>query len=282
MENWREFQEKENLKNSLLENLDYVTGVLGIQIPLDESGEPNFTDLLKEEILAEHLLYEGFKEWAIAKAREVGAVVQMAAAKGKAAAVEKAVDIKNLFVSLYKIVRDKSNIDLAIRLLDEKIMTPIAENLKKFFDIVITNPVIKKIGEGFMKIVNGAKALFDKIIGFFTSMSHGWKKALVGAATAVGLAWLWNKFKDKILKVITGDLLDVEKWFSEFWTMFKGKMEGVGNQALSMVKNVEQYAGYLMGVGGTVLFVATSLAPVTKELALGNPAEEVPAGTPIK
>jgi len=282
MENWREYQEKEELKEVLLEDLDYVTGVLGIQIPLDESDNPEFTDLLREEILAEHLLYEGFKEWAIAKAREAMAVVQTAASKGKEKAIETATDVKNLFVSLYKIVRDKTNIDLAIKLLDTELMTPIANKLKEFFDVVMNNPLINKIGKTLMNALGMAKSMFDKLVGFFIDMPSSWKKALFGAALTVGLVWIWDKFKDKILKALTGDVLDIQAWFGDFWNMFKGKLSGMGNQVMSVVADVEKYVGYIIGVGGTILFVASALAPVTKQLALGNPAEEVPPGTPIK
>ena len=53
-ENWQTYQ----LVEYLLEDRSYVTGVLGIELPLNESGQVSLTQELKEQIITEHLLLE--------------------------------------------------------------------------------------------------------------------------------------------------------------------------------------------------------------------------------
>ena len=94
-----------------------------------------------------------------------------------------------------------------------------------------------------MNCKNCNESMFDKLVGFFIDMPSSWKKALFGAALTVGLVWIWDKFKDKILKALTGVVLDIQAWFGVFWYMFKGKLSGMGNQVMSVVADVEKYAG---------------------------------------
>ncbi len=46
-ENWQTYQ----LVEYLLEDRSYVTGVLGIELPLNESGQVSLTQELKEQII---------------------------------------------------------------------------------------------------------------------------------------------------------------------------------------------------------------------------------------
>ena len=64
MENWRDFSDRDKL----LENQEYITKVLGIKIPLNESY-PYSSDLT-EQILQEQLLLEGFFDDAVTAVKQ--------------------------------------------------------------------------------------------------------------------------------------------------------------------------------------------------------------------
>ena len=65
-ENWQTYQ----LVEYLLEDRSYVTGVLGIELPLNESGQVSLTQELKEQIITEHLLLENFFTDLVANAKK--------------------------------------------------------------------------------------------------------------------------------------------------------------------------------------------------------------------
>ena len=86
LENWRTFQARE----ALLANPEYVSSVLGVKIPLQESYP--YSTLLTEEILSEQLILEGWIE----------------SVKGFIA--DKTKPYKNFFTTLTQVIQDPSKL----------------------------------------------------------------------------------------------------------------------------------------------------------------------------
>ena len=80
MESWRKFEHRQ----SLIENSEYITDVLGVRLPLNESYP--YSAALTEEILREQMLFEAFwdpiVDWGKSKASQV---------KGKVAELPQAI-----------------------------------------------------------------------------------------------------------------------------------------------------------------------------------------------
>ena len=55
LENWREYQ----THHDVFDNHAYITEILGISLPLNESGHIVYTVALQEQVIKEHLLLEG-------------------------------------------------------------------------------------------------------------------------------------------------------------------------------------------------------------------------------
>jgi len=108
-------------------------------------------------------------------------------------------------------------------------------------------------------------------------MKSDWKKAILGIGVAVLFAWIHHKFKTMIESVIMGKIASN---LGELWVAFKGRLEGAHSQLLGKLADIEGYIKILAKVTGGVVFIAGVLAPVTKELALGDPTKEVPLEKP--
>ena len=121
MENWRTFQSRE----SLLANPEYVSGVLGIPIPLQESYP--YSILLTEEILQEQLLLEGWIE----------------SVKGFVA--DKAKPYKDFFATLTQIVQDPEQLGSFLSIINKNLKNELSNfNIKNIdFEKCINNQEIE-------------------------------------------------------------------------------------------------------------------------------------------
>ena len=218
-ENWQNYLDKLTTLDEKLNDQVYITKVLGIQIPLNESYP--YSIELKEEILAEHMLYEGLLD-------SIKQYVKKATG-----------NVKNLVVSIYKAIKDPSQIGLLIRLIDKRMRSVYLRCVHNFF---------KKLGEPAKK----AYDLFQNTLTKYDGMQNGWKKIMAGMGLTTLLAFLKEKFN---LDSIAGDEIKeqalnfLKKYFSEG---FIGKI-------LSKATDIKTYLGFLGSIVGGVKFIADSL-----------------------
>ncbi len=167
MENWRGFSRSEK---SVLEDASYITGTLGIKLQLDESKNPIISESLREQILTEHMLFEGF----------LGSLWQ--------AAKDTAGKVKRLTKTLYRIYKNPKALKSFIYIA-RKNMNKIA----KVFKQVLTNLLqVDKIPELIKKGISKALDVFNSLLEKANN-SLGWKGAMIIVSTLVILKFVYKK-----------------------------------------------------------------------------------------
>jgi len=237
LENWREYEKYHNI----FEGQKYITEILGISLPLNESGQVIYTGELREQIIKEHLLYESF----------IGSLINTAkSAAGK---------IKDLFLAIAKILKDSTALQSFISLLIQKVIKPIANQFRKAFNKV------KAIGGKVEAFITKLSERFEAILQDFQNMASGWKKAMVGSTLALLLKYTYEKASGLLADVISGEATDefVEWLQSKFAQMFG---QDLLSKALEKIADIKTWLGWVGPLVGGVNFFATTLTPVTSRL----------------
>ena len=238
MENWRVYMEE----SQICENHIYVARVLGISLPVNESGDTIISEELRRHILEEHMLLENF--------------IKSVAENLKTAAG----NMKNLLQAFYNMLIDETgdSIDkwntIIGRLINEN-----TKKLKKALEVASSLP---KVGAAANKLLQKLKAMLDS---FFKSPSS-WKKVIPGTSMAVGLIWIQKKIgalidslasatnprdmaKEEVINQVKEFLIgSVTKFFGE---------DFIGNVA--HVTDVKKWLGWIGPLVGGVNFVASEL-----------------------
>lgn len=162
----------------LMQNEDYIRGVLGINIPLNESYPYSIN--LQQQILEEQLLLEGF-------------FADFKKMKG---------DAKNLALAIRYMAEDGSRISDFVKTAYETVikepMTKILNFIKKVVDAVASvfkRFVMPKVQEVWEKIKEFLIASGEKLESAWESVKgmSGWKQALTVMAFGAGIGYLWKQ-----------------------------------------------------------------------------------------
>ena len=237
MESWRGFLKQEEI----FEDHEYITNVLGITLPLDESGRVRLTEEVRGQILQEHLLCESF----------IGSLVS--------GAKESAGKIKDLLLALAKILQDGEALKSFVNLLASKVIKPIANQFRKAFN------KMKEAGGKIAQLVEKISEMFEALLEKFGGMTGGWKKAMAGCTLALLLKYAYDKVSGVIEDVISGAITDE---FVAFLTEQFVKMFGQDllEKVMGHVANIKSYLGWIGPIVGGVSFVAQTLVPVTSRM----------------
>ena len=203
---------------------EYVTGVLGIDLPLNESYPytgPIYHQIIEEQrALEDFFRYTDDDIWLIveeAMLREQDEGEEDASAWSWTGARRLAGDSKTAAAALKMMAVDPSRISAFVETAMEGVKEPF-ENLKKFFESIIEKSaawglnVFEKIGSFAGKLWAPIQAMVDKV----NSLS-GWKQALAAGAAALGIKSMWGKWGK-----IIGTIMDK---FDEFSTIIEGVSE---------------------------------------------------------
>ena len=189
-----------------LANPEYITGVLGVPIPLNESFP--YSSLLTEQILYEQLLFENF--WG-----KVTQTAKDAAGKVKQKLIDAKDGIKifgkeawSIISVLYNAKQDPEAMKSLWGSIDKATIKPIKEKLRDiltafvegFDTMTTTDPPIPGM-EALKKLTQQALDKLNEIFGKFYDMSGGWKKAFAAMSMAVGITFLWNKIGSALTKI---------------------------------------------------------------------------------
>ena len=240
MENWRGY-----IKNidsgEIFERHEYITDVLGIQLPLDESGQTQLSEELKGQILQEHLLYENFLGSLISGAKETAG------------------QIKELLLALAKILKDPGLLKDFIHSLAKNVIRPVATQFRKAFN------KLKELGGKVGQFIEKISEMFENLLQKFTSMDDSWKKAMAGCTISLLLHFAYNKVKPMLKDVISGK---VQEEFIEFLKEKFAEMfgEDLLNKVMGHITNIESWLGWIGPVVGGIKFVAKTLHPVTSRM----------------
>ena len=195
MENWRHYLVEEKIHQPLFEDYAYITGVLGITLPLDESGATSpLTEELKKQILYEQMLFEGFWDGVVDKVKSAAGTVAGKFVEAVDGIKQFGKDGWEVIKQLYHVATHPDLIGkFANALLKRAIRpftAPILKTLRQIIDMASTWGIPK-----FTSAAKVALDLIEKIVKGVFSLS-GWKKAVGMAGLAVGIKWLWDNVKD--------------------------------------------------------------------------------------
>ncbi len=165
----------------LIYNESYVRGVLGIDVPLNESYPYSYE--LQERILQEQLLLEGFFD----DFKKLGS------------------DTKNAALALRYIMQDSSRLEQYMGLVKsdlESVYKPLAEFLEKIIESV--EGLSTKVANALKKVSEWAQGLLKKIKSFVESAlsGSGWKAAMAVSGALVAVGFIWSKLEGVAPKIV--------------------------------------------------------------------------------
>ena len=246
MENWRRYQERDKL----LSDPVYISKVLGIEVPLNESYP--YSSVLTEQILSEHLLLEGWID------------------SVKNFVKDKAGPYKDFLVTFTEIIQDPKRLDSFLFIVNKNMKRTMVPLIYKGLELIRFSGV------------PDFSEMFKKTLENYGGLSNSWKKALVGSAMYVAFA----KIKDFLSKInidsIMGEIKDkgaqeIKDILAELPIFEKLKQfivtkakDLIGpellTKAASMAGDVKNYLGWLGPIVGGVDVVVKALSPMTSKM----------------
>jgi len=236
---WDHFVVEEEQRNLYLKNRavllsdpEYVTGVLGVQIPLTE-GYP-WSAALTEQIVQEQLLFENF--WGDLGTRiKQGAVEKWDQAKALPA------EMRDVFIMLYRTSMGK-NSQTFRKALVRAGWNSVVEPLAKFLDWIINLgekypnkiPTFVDWAKQARQALNTASAtLFQATMSEqqITRRAYPWKNAIRATFALVGLAFIWSYLKD-----VAGDFMETTNIGEAIAKMKKWLMGGAMKLLMKALK----------------------------------------------
>jgi len=251
-------------------NHAYITRVLGIYIPLNESGRYYLSEAKKAQILREHLLLEGLLDSITNYVKNTSG------------------NLKNLLLTLKNIFSDKTGklMEKYNSLLEKKVTLPLIKNDQKTGVINYIDKIIDFITNKMPNVLptfrKGLDAIKAKILEWFNKIKvmakNNWKTVLYATTFSVMLGFIKNKVKKLGIDALKDTSLDaINNWFNDY--VKSNFTTGVWDKILATSNNITTFLGFIGPiVGGTVL-MAEIVSPVTKEIA-AMPLPPQPTATP--
>jgi len=187
LENWREYQ----LKEDLLSRSGYITGVLGVQLPLMEDGVTirPFTAELTEEILREQQLLEQW--WSGEDVLLEGPIEWFAAKKADIASYPETLKM------LYRATTDEGKLRTFTKAIKRKGLG-IKKQIMKFINFIIEkagsfqNAIMQQLAQWATK----AKDAIEKTLQWIEGITKPWMKTLGLVSLSVGMQFAWSKIAE--------------------------------------------------------------------------------------
>ncbi len=192
---------------------DYVTGVLGIDLPLNESYP--YSPAMQERIIEEQLVLEGF----FSDFKKLGG------------------DTKNAALTLRYIMGDSKRLEQYAGIV-KKSMKEFYENVVEFLEGVIEGitGLPDQITDKIAKILEWAKKLVEKVKKLAKAAlgMSGWKGAMLVSGALVGIGFVWSQVKD-----VAPDIMDGLAKVKEFVADKIGKLKKESVEMLTKVSLLE-------------------------------------------
>ncbi len=242
MENWRHFKSSEEprINQGVISfyktppTPEYITEVLGVQVPLNESYT-EYSQTLVEEIIQEQILFEGFFDSIKNKAKEYGQ------------------GIVDLFTTLRKILGTPRLLNKFMRQL-KMYVGNIRRNFDDFIQKAIDKvPSLETIMTRIKDVIQGAFSIVDNAKGF--------KGALALSGLIVIFTYIQDKFGD-VIKNLTNAEENAKLLYQ--YIIEKFNLESVSKKILGSITDIKSYLGVLGPIVGGVKFVADALASITR------------------
>jgi len=239
---WRRINGKKLYKKpdnkKVLENHQYIQNVLGIALPVNESGEVVIDDTLREIILSEHLILENF-------------ISNLATSIKKSAG-----EVKNLLQAFYDMMTDKTGkaIDIFSKYLHRE-MTRLVGAMKSTLEKLVPDT----------PIADGLSKKIDVLVKFYNGLDMSWVKMMAGSTVLIICKYISDKIKEVVDSIKSGGAL-------------KDKLiDLVLNSDISKVVqdslfDVKTWLGFIGPLVGSVQYAAEVLASVTRRIVGRNVA----------
>ena len=198
MNGWRGYLLQEHKNQTLFEDTAYIAGVLGIVLPLTESGNiAPLSEELKKQILHEQMLFESFWDDAVQTVKD-------AAGKVAGKFIDAAEGIKKFGKEGWAIVKQLYRVATNPDLIPNFTGAIWKVNLRHKWRTGL-KPILEDLIQrlptwdmpNFASIAQRALDTINKVIESVKSLS-GWKKAIATAGLSIGFTWIWEKVKDFI------------------------------------------------------------------------------------
>jgi len=285
MEGWRGYLVEDIVGKPLLEDYEYITGVLGVQLPLNESGDiALLTEELKQQILQEQMLFEAFWDGAVEKVKTVAGQVAGKFIDAVEGVKQFGKDGWIIIQQLYRVSSDPR----LIQPFSETLWTQAINNIKEKVTSVLQQLLgyfsewsMPSLSDITTKAVDIISKLFDTLLKL-----EGWKKAVGFAGMAIGMAWLWDKVKDFVepylewVEKIKGALDDAKTQIVEefkAWVQdavragligfIRGQFGGIIDKLISVTSGIKPWWDAAVKAVGTAELVVRALGPSMKQFA---------------
>ena len=288
MENWRGYLVEDITGMPLLEDYEYITGVLGVRLPLNEGGDVvPLTEELKQKILQEQILFEAFWDGLVA-------TVKTKAGEAAGRFVDAVEGVKtfgkegwNILQQFYSVATNPDEIGAFITNIWRSgirlYVREIRHVLKQLIQY-LSSWGMPTLGDAAAKVLE----MFNKTIETVRSAA-GWKKVIAAAGLAIGLLWLWDKVKDFVepylewMEKIKDAINDpASKLMEEFKTwlqstvqskllnILKDQFGNVIEQLISVTSGIKPWWDAAVKAVGTAQLVINALAPAMKSFQIGK------------
>ena len=286
MENWRNYLVEDMvIRKPLFEDYEYITGVLGVPLPLSESGDVvPLTEELKQQILQEQMLFEAFWDGAVEKVKTVAGQVAGKFIDAVEGVKQFGKDGWIIIQQLYRVSSDPS----LIQPFSETLWTQAISNIKEKVTSVLQQLIgyfsewsMPSLSDITTKAVDIISKLFDTLLKL-----EGWKKAVGFAGMAIGMAWLWDKVKDFVepylewVEKIKGALDDAKTqiveefkaWVqdtvkAELIGFIQGQFGGIIDKLISVTSGIKPWWDAAVKAVGTAELIVRALGPSMKQFA---------------
>ena len=200
MEGWRGYLTEDVIRKPLFEDYGYISGVLGIRLPLDESGATSpLTEELKQKILEEQMLFEGFWDDAVQ-------TVKTAAGELGGQFVDAVDGIRRFGDAGWLIVQQLYRVATNPKLSGEFIGAAWKIGLNKKINKI--REVLQQLSQSlpewgmptFGDMAIKALEIFNNVISSVDKMEKSWKKVIAIAGLLIGVKWLWDKVFESFIE----------------------------------------------------------------------------------
>jgi hypothetical protein len=242
MNKWRDFRslEEQKIHQGVISfyktppTPEYITEVLGIQVPLNESYT-EYSQTLVEEIIQEQILFEGFFDSIKGKAKEYGQ------------------GLMDLFTALKTILARPRLLKNFMRRL-KMYVSNIKENFNNFIQKVLDKvPSLATMMTKIKDVIQKAFSIADN--------AKGYKGALVLSGLIVIFTYIQDKFGD-VIKNLTNVEENAKLLYQ--YMIEKYNLESVSKKILGTMTDIRSYLGILGPIVGGVKFVADALGSITR------------------
>ena len=199
---------------------DYVQGVLGLEIPLNESSP--FSESFRKQVIEEQLQLEGF----FSDFKKLGG------------------DAKNSALALRYIMEDPGRISEYIGIIKADLEEAYSA-LKEFLDGLIESisEIIEKYASPTLdKILDWAEKTLDTVTKLVTGAlsAGGWKGAMVISGALVGIGYLWSMFKGSAGSIMDGLTKAKSMIFKESYNFLSASLTELFDPATELDALMEQ------------------------------------------